>query len=132
MVLADTSVLIGYLKELNGVPYDKMNYIIENDIPYGICNYVYQEILQGAKDEQEYKLLKEYLTTLPFYDLKFGKQSFENAALIYFTCRKRGITIRRTLDLIIAEIAIENGLFLLHDDADFTNISKACKTLKMY
>jgi hypothetical protein len=41
MVLVDTSVLIGYFKELKGIPYDKMDYIIDNDIPYGICNYVY-------------------------------------------------------------------------------------------
>ena len=47
-------------------------------------------------------------------------------------CRKKGITIKSTLDLIIAEIAIENDLFLLHDDTDFTNIAKANKNLKIY
>ncbi len=43
MVLVDTSVLVGYFKGL------KMNYLIDNNIPYGICNYVYQELLQGSK-----------------------------------------------------------------------------------
>ena len=132
MILADTSVLIGYFKNTNGVPYDKMDYIIDNDIPYGICNYIYQELLQGSRNKQEYDLLKEYLNTLPFYDLRYGKQSFENAALIFMNCRKRGITIRSTLDLIIAEIALENNLFLLHDDLDFTNISKVVNNLKIY
>ena len=132
MILVDTSVFIGYFRNLDGIPYEKMDYIIDNDIPYGICNYIYQELLQGAKNEKEYKLLKEYLDTLPFYDVRYGKQSFENAALVYMSCRKNGITIRSTLDLIIVQIVIENNLYLLHNDADFTNISKMYNNLKIY
>jgi predicted nucleic acid-binding protein len=132
MILVDTSVLIGYFREVEGTPYNKMDYIIDNEIPYGICNYVYQELLQGAGNEQEYNLLKDYLNTLPFYDVRHGRQSFENSSLMYMNCRKKGITIRSTLDLIIAEIAIENNLYLLHDDMDYINISKVYKNLKLY
>jgi predicted nucleic acid-binding protein len=132
MILVDTSVLIGYFKEINEIPYKKMDYIIDNEIPYGICNYIYQELLQGSKNEKEYSLLKEYLDSLPFYNLLYGKQSYENAALLYINCRKNGITIRSTIDLIIAEIAVENKLYLLHNDIDFTNISKFNKNLKEY
>ncbi|MCL2294265.1 MAG: PIN domain nuclease [Spirochaetes bacterium] len=132
MILVDTSVLIGYFKKSDGTEYDKMDYIIDNNIPYGICYYVYQELLQGSKNEKEYKLLKEYLDTLPFYNLLYGKQSFENAAIMYINCRKKGITIRSTLDLLIAEIAIENNLYLLHNDTDYTNISKVNKNLMIY
>jgi predicted nucleic acid-binding protein len=77
-------------------------------------------------------LLKEYLGTLPFYDLQYWKQSFESTAQMYIKCRKNGITVRSTIDLIIAEIAIENNLYLLHNDTDFINISKIYKNLKMY
>jgi predicted nucleic acid-binding protein len=132
MILVDTSVLIGYFKNSDGVPYNKMDYIIDNDIPYGICNYVYQELLQGSRNKQEYEMLKEYLDTLPFYDLRYNKQSFENTAVIFINCRKKGLTIRSTLDIIIAEIAIENDLYLLHDDMDFTNIAKVYKNLKIF
>ena len=132
MILADTSVLIGYFKNAKGIPYEKLDIIIDNDIPYGICNYVYQELLQGARNEREFNLLKEYLDTLPVYDLLHGKLSFEKAALMYRQCRKKGITITSTMDLIIAEIAIENNLFLLHDDTDFTNISGVYKNLMIY
>ena len=132
MILVDTSVLIGYFKHLGGISYEKLDHIIDNDIPYGICNYIYQELLQGSRNEEEYNLLKEYLDTLPFYDLRYGKQSFENAALIYVNCRRNGITIRSTIDLIIAEIAMENNLYLLHNDMDFTNMSKVNKNLKIY
>jgi predicted nucleic acid-binding protein len=132
MILVDTSVLIGYFKNLRGTPYEKMDYIIDNDIPYGINDYVYQEILQGAGTNKEFFLLKEYLSTMTFYDLKYGRQSFENAALIYIKCRKSGITVRSTLDLMIAEIAIENNLYLLHNDSGFSNISGVIKDLKTY
>ena len=71
------------------------------------------ELLQGARDKSEYNILEEYLNTLPFYELQYGKQSYENAALMNIKCRENGITIRSTIDLIIAEIAIENNLYIL-------------------
>jgi len=132
MILVDTSVLIGYFKGIKEPVYDKMNYLVDNEIPFGICHYVYQELLQGSANENEYKLLKDYLTTLPFYSLRYGNESFENAALMYMNCRKKGITTRSTIDLLIAEIAIENDLYLFHNDSDYTNISKVCKALKIY
>jgi predicted nucleic acid-binding protein len=87
---------------------------------------------RGIKNDKEYKLLKEYLNTLPFYELRYGKQSSENAAILFINCRKKGITIRSTLDLLISEIAIENDLSLLHDDNDFENLSKVYKNLMIY
>jgi predicted nucleic acid-binding protein len=132
MILVDTSVLIGYLKNLKGAHYEKLDYIIDNDIPYGICHYIYQELLQGSANEKEYRILKEYLDSLPFFDLLHGRESFENSALMYINCRKNGITVRSTVDLLIAQIAIENNLYLLHNDNDFTNMSKLYKKLKIY
>ena len=75
---------------------------------------------------------KEYLSTLPFYELLRGKESFEDAAYMYMNCRKHRITVRSTIDLLIAQIAIENNLFLFHNDNDYTNISKLYKNLKIY
>jgi predicted nucleic acid-binding protein len=132
MILVDTSVLIGYFKESENSSSDKMDYIVDNNIPYGICNYVYQELLQGSANEGEFNLLKKYLDSIPFYNLLNGKKSFENTALMYMNCRKKGITIKSTIDLLIAEIAIENSLYLFHNDNDFTNISKVYKDLKIY
>ena len=132
MILVDTSVLIGYLKGTKSNTTEKMAYIIDNDMPYGICHYVYQELLQGSASEQEYGLLKEYFSTLPFHDLRMGRESYENAAYMYMLCRKNGITVRSTIDLLIAEIAIENDLYLFHNDSDFTNIAKVYYKLKIY
>jgi predicted nucleic acid-binding protein len=132
MILTDTSVLIGYFKGSNDSSSEKMNYIVDHEIPFGICHYVYQELLQGAANKQEYELLKNYLNKLPFYRLRYEKESFENAALMYINCRKKGVTVRSTIDLLIAETAIENNLFLFHNDNDFTNIAKICRDLKIY
>lgn len=132
MILVDTSVLIAFLKGTTNKQADKLEEIIKNSIPYGINVFIYQEILQGAKSESEFKLLKKYLSTQKFYDLKYGVESYEAAAKLYFMCRRNGVTIRSTIDLLIAETAIENDLYLLHDDRDFSLIAEVNKKLKEY
>jgi predicted nucleic acid-binding protein len=52
-----------------------------------------------------------------------GLPSYVAAAQIYRRCRKKGITIRRGMDCIIAQTAVENDLVLLHNDVDFERIS---------
>ena len=56
----------------------------------------------------------------------------ERAAQVNMACRRSGITIRSTIYLLIVETAIENDLFLLHNDSDFTNMAKAIKELKIF
>jgi len=131
MVLIDSSILIGYFKGLKGEPYDKLDSLIDQNIPIGICNLIYQEVLQGAKDKHEFMLLKEYLDTMDFYGLRYGKKSYENAALSYFRCRKAGITPRSTIDMVIAQTAIDNNLLLFHNDNDFIQIAKIIQELKL-
>lgn len=132
MILVDTSVLINYLKNSSNESVKLLDEIIDNGIPYGICDFVYQELLQGTRTEKEFLLLKEYLETLPFYNLNFGKESYEKAAFMNFKCRKAGVTIRSTIDLLIAQIAIDNNIYLLHNDKDFEYLSKVIKELKTY
>src|SRR5690554_5502304 len=114
MILVDSSILIGYFKGIKDDLYDKLDTFIESEIPFGICNHIYQEVLQGAKNEKEFRLLKDYLNTMDVYDVRYGKKSYEEAALMHFKCRKAGITPRSTIDMIIAQIAIDNNLILFH------------------
>lgn len=132
MILVDTSVLISFLKGTRNEQEKKLEDILENNIPFGINKFIYQEILQGAKTEKEFELIKEYLGSQKFYNLKNGIKSYESAAKLYFKCRKNGITVRSTIDLLIAETAIENNLYLLHDDKDFSNFAKIDIRLKEY
>ena len=132
MILVDTSVLIAYLKNQNIKSVEQFEYILDKSLPYGINTFIYQEVLQGAKTNKEYNLLKEYFETIPLYYLKYGKKSYEQAALMNIRCRQKGITIRSTIDLLIAETAIENNLCLLHNDSDFINMAKVIKELTLY
>ena len=132
MILVDTSVFIDYLKGRNSDAVKKLDFILDSKIPYGINEFIYQELLQGARDKKEFALLKEYFETIPFYHLQDGKESYEKAALLNVVCKKNGVTIRSTIDLLIAETAIENDLYLLHNDNDFNFMAKAVKNLKIY
>ena len=132
MVLVDTSVLIDFFKGNSNTKSEKFEYVIKNSIPFGINGLIYQEILQGAANESEFEKLKIYLITQNFYNMINGISSFEEASKIFIKCRQKGYTVRSTIDLIIAQTAIENNLFLLHNDSDFDIISKVTKDLKIY
>ena len=119
MILADTSSLIDFLKRSKTESSEKLKNILQQGIPFGINSLIFQEVLQGAKSEKEYRLLRQYLETQRFYHPKDPIDSFAEAARIYFKCRKKGVTIRSTIDCIIAQTAIEHDLFLLHNDTDF-------------
>ena len=88
-------------------------------------------MLQGVKTEKDFIKLKKYLETQKFYFLKDEKESYASAAKIYFRCRKKGFTVGSTIDCLIAQTAIENNLFLLHNDSDFDRITEVAE-LKMF
>lgn len=132
MILVDTSILIGYFRGISGSKYDLFDRMLETGDLFGICPFVYQEILQGAKDEREFFALKEFLLSSPMFDLRDGLLSYEKAAMLNRRCRKSGVTVRSTIDLLIAETAIENNLELFCNDADYVNMSKVIKELILY
>jgi len=82
------------------------------------------EVLQGSQTDKDFNLLKKYLITQTFYELKNGRESYAEAARMYLKLRKKGVTVKSTIDCLIARVAVENELFLLHNDADFDRIAK--------
>ncbi|MEW6621796.1 MAG: PIN domain nuclease [Bacillota bacterium] len=132
MILVDSSVLINFFRGVENEQTRKFELVLQRGIPFGINGIIYQELLQGAKSDKELKMLDEYLSTQVFYKLRKGIESYRAAASIYLKCRKKGIIIRSTVDLIIAQTAIENNVYLLHDDNDFTNIAAVERNLKEY
>jgi predicted nucleic acid-binding protein len=119
MILVDTSVLIDFFKGSKNEATSRFKLILEQGLNFGITSHIFQEVLQGAKSEKEYKLLRRYLETQRFFQPKDPVDSFAEAARIFFQCRKRGLTIRSTIDCLIAQIALEHDLLLLHSDQDF-------------
>ncbi len=80
------------------------------------------EILQGIADDTAHRRVRRYLS--PLLILPMSETVFVRAAAIYRKLRKKGITIRKTNDCIIAATALEHHCQLLHNDKDFTHIEK--------
>jgi predicted nucleic acid-binding protein len=121
MILVDTSVWIEIFRDKTGniVKIFQKAIGAEN---YAISRFQQLELLQGAADEKEWGLLENYLSTQ--YYLEASQDTWPEAARIYFELRRKGVTINSPVDCCIAQIAIENGAFLLHRDKDFERISR--------
>lgn len=132
MYLIDTSVWIGYFRQEETKAVKFFEQLLEADIPFGLTEVIYQEILQGASSAKDFTQLKDFLSSQRFFYPLDDLASYEQAAKIYYDCRKKGVTIRSTIDCLIAEIAIENNLTLVHHDKDFTAIAKVYPTLKLF
>ena len=117
MILVDTSVWIDYL---NGKESSLTNILdkalIDGSVSIG--DLILLEILQGIKSEREYNKTRTALATLEQYEM-FGHTMVEKCAENFRFLRKKGITIRKTNDVIIATFCIENNFPLLFDDRDF-------------
>ena len=110
MILVDTSVLIGFLKGQTDEKTQLFEEVLTLNIPFGISSYTFQEVLQGARDENEYQQLQDYLSTQIIYFLPEETATYEKAARMYFELRRKGITPRSTIDILIALTAMENKL----------------------
>jgi predicted nucleic acid-binding protein len=131
MYLIDTSVWVAYLRQEENTSVSYLQTILKKQQSFGITSVIYQEILQGAAAEKDFARLANYFGTQRFYHPLDPVTSYENAAQLYFMCRKKGITIRSTIDCLIAQIAIENDLLLLHNDKDFLELSKITPDLNL-
>jgi predicted nucleic acid-binding protein len=117
MIIVDTSVWIDYF---NGIETQESNYLdnaLAND-DVAIGDLILLEILQGFKNDKEYKQAKTTLPALNQYEM-FGHEMVVKCADNYRYLRKKGLTIRKTADVIIATFCIENQVPLLFSDRDF-------------
>lgn len=130
MYLVDTSIWIDYFRNRQNISTKFFENILDNKIPFGITSFIYQEILQGALTKRDFRKLEEYLCTQHFYNPNDGIETYKNAAKLYFDARRKGITIRSSIDCLIAQIAIENKLILLHNDQEYILLKKITSQLK--
>ncbi|MCF6352281.1 MAG: PIN domain-containing protein [Cyclobacteriaceae bacterium] len=120
-ILVDTSVWISFFKDIDNSQVRTLTNYISNDYPIYTCPTIVQEILQGVKEDTKYRAIKEIL--LAFNML--NEDALEMALLsanLYRNLRKKGITIRKNNDCLIAQHAIKYGLPILHQDRDFSMI----------
>jgi predicted nucleic acid-binding protein len=131
MYLVDTSIWLDFFRNRSTQAVIQFEEILDHNLPFGITSVIYQEVLQGADSLKDFMKLQDYLATQKFYHPLDPILSYEQAALRYFNCRRQGITIRGTIDCLIAQIAIEHNLRLLHSDRDFTQMATVNKNLKL-
>ena len=117
MILVDSSVWINFFNGTACTETDKLNEILGLE-EVVIGDLILAEVLQGFRNDTDYKAAKNVLTSLTVHDL-LGKDMAIKSANNFRKLRKKGITIRKTADVIIATYCIENKISLLFSDRDF-------------
>ncbi len=117
MILVDSSVWINYFNGSITWQTEMLDQMLQQ-IPVYTGDLILTEVLQGFRKESEFKKAREVLSILPCKQLggyDIAVQSAEN----YRTLRKKGVTVRKTIDIIIGTFCIVENIPLLHDDRDF-------------
>jgi predicted nucleic acid-binding protein len=130
MTLLDTSALIEFLNRTGSIHDRMVEALFESDADIAIAEITLTEALQGIRSERDYREVRASLMTLPILSLK-DHDSYIKAANLFRQCRTKGLTIRSTVDLLIAQTAIEHNAELLHNDRDFDAIASV-SPLKLY
>jgi predicted nucleic acid-binding protein len=130
-ILVDTSVWIDAFNPKTKTPEkEALVQFIKNDNAIYLCPVVYQEILQGIRDDKTFERIKFILRQYRMIDMDLMYVT-DHAIGLYRYLRKKGITIRKSIDCLIASYAILADMYLLHNDSDFTQIASGSK-LKIY
>jgi predicted nucleic acid-binding protein len=117
LILVDSSVWIDYFRGIQSSQTDQLHALLGNE-PIATGDLVLAEVLQGFGSVQDFNQGKKLLTSLPIIEL-VGQDIAIQAANNFRTLRSLGITVRKTIDTLIATSCIEKGLALLYRDKDF-------------
>ena len=120
MTLVDTTVWIDFFRGTDTPQVQELDRMLNANEDVCICGVILMEVLQGIRDD------KEYANALASFDsfivLPMTQPTFIKAAELYRILRRRGLTIRNAVDCMIAAVALEHDVPLLHNDRDFDAI----------
>ncbi|MEX2199276.1 MAG: PIN domain nuclease [Burkholderiales bacterium] len=117
MILVDSSVWVDYFNGQVNRETDFLDALLGKE-PVAIGDLILAEVLQGFRSDADYEAAKELLGSLTTYDL-LGAALAVKTAENYRALRRRGVTVRKTVDAIIATFCIERRAPLLYSDRDF-------------
>ena len=117
MIIVDSSVWVDYFNGIPGRHTDKLDELLGSK-PVAIGDLILTEVLQGFRSDSDYKTAKKLMNSLAIVEM-LGVKNAVKAADNYRALRKRGLTIRKTADVIIATYCIEQKCSLLFTDKDF-------------
>lgn len=122
MIVADTSAWIDYVRGIDAPHTNALDYeLLHSRIITG--DLIITEFLQGFRQEKDFKAAKRIMDSLEYHDF-VGREIALRAAMNFRKLRTNGITIRKTIAVIIATFCIENGYELIHNDRDFDPMEK--------
>jgi hypothetical protein len=124
MILVDTTVWIDFFAARSLPHVMALEALIKRRENICICGIILAEVLQGIRQDSEFRKTRDLFNSLILFPMPYTV--FLRSAEIYRKLRKKGITIRKPLDCMIASVAIENDIPLLHNDKDFHPIEKHC------
>jgi predicted nucleic acid-binding protein len=117
VILVDSSVWINYFNGISNWQTDLLDNYLSNTLIV-IGDLILTEVLQGFRSNTDFETAKNFLSALQFRQIG-GYNVAIQSANNYRILRKSGVTVRKTIDIIIATFCIIEGLTLLHDDRDF-------------
>lgn len=117
MILVDSSVWIDYFRGATTPQADKLDSLLGN-APIATGDLILTEVLQGFISDRDFNQARRLMTSLVVVDL-VGQTTTIQAARNFRVLRSLGITMRKTIDTVIATRCIESGLSLLYSDRDF-------------
>ncbi len=122
MILVDSSVWVDYFKGAIASQTTRLDGLLGNE-PLAIGDLILTEVLQGFQDDRDFNQARRMLTALTVVPLG-GQDIAIQAAKNFRSLRRKGVTVRKTIDTVIATRCIESGFELLHSDRDFDPFAK--------
>lgn len=120
MILVDTSVWIATFQRQR--PFDLAAVVDLDDVV--TCLPVVQEVLQGFRDEPAFRLARASMLAFPIVDSPMTEDVFLEGVALYRAARRAGLTVRSSVDCLIAASALRNGLEVVHRDRDFPALAR--------
>ena len=122
MILVDSSVWIGYFNRKITPQTDWLDSALGREIII-VGDLILTEVLQGFKSDRDFHKAKELLSNFQFMEM-LGRELAIKSAENYRFLRKKGVTVRKTIDVLIGTFCIHYNISLLHDDQDFDPLTK--------
>jgi predicted nucleic acid-binding protein len=120
LYLIDTSAWILHFSK--NAPFDLRDICSPEDRV--LCLPVYQEILQGVREEASFRAIQAILRMADFVENPLSMETYDEAISLYRRARRQGLTIRSSVDCLIAACALRHDLIVLHHDRDYEAIGK--------
>ena len=125
MLLVDTSVFIEFFKGSQVQETELLSQVLRDQNNVALTGVIYQEVLQGIREDKTFKDIKNILDD--FVYLNTPEEIYLESAILYRKLRKKGVTIRKSADILVAQMAIHHNIPLLQYDRDFKFIAEHSK-----